>query len=93
MSAQEVSHSRVYFSGHVQGVGFRYMTLQIAKEFDVSGYVRNLPDGRVELEAEGAPAEVQAFVREVSDRLDAYIRKVERSDATRMARHAGFRIA
>jgi acylphosphatase len=69
------------------------MTLQIAKEFDVSGYVRNLPDGRVELEAEGDRSQVAGFVEEVLDRLDAYIRKTERAEGTRAARHRGFRIA
>jgi acylphosphatase len=93
MEKDEVFHSRVFFSGHVQGVGFRYMTLQIAKEFEVSGYVRNLPDGRVELEAEGERAQVAGFVGEVLDRLDAYIRKTERGEGTRVPRHRGFRIA
>lgn len=51
----------VLYSGNVQGVGFRYTTAQIAERFAVSGYVRNLPDGRVEIVAEGSPAELRAF--------------------------------
>ena len=43
----------VYFSGHVQGVGFRYSVKQLSLEFDVTGWVKNLPDGRVELVTEG----------------------------------------
>lgn len=92
MDNTEVFHSTVNYSGHVQGVGFRYTTLQIAKEFEVSGFVRNLVDGRVLLEAEGEKGQVQAFVAEVSDRLSVYIRKVERSDGERHRRHHGFRI-
>ena len=47
----DVYHETVYFSGRVQGVGFRFTTLQVAKEFEVAGFVSNLPDGRVRLEA------------------------------------------
>ena len=60
-TGREVFHATVFFSGRVQGVGFRYHTLQVAKQFDVSGYVRNLSDGRVQLETEGEEAEVNAF--------------------------------
>ena len=42
-----VHHVIAHYSGHVQGVGFRYQTLQVAKGFEVSGYVQNLADGRV----------------------------------------------
>src|ERR1039458_5768136 len=49
----DVHHATVFFTGHVQGVGFRYTALQAAKEVEVAGFVTNLPDGRVQLEAEG----------------------------------------
>jgi acylphosphatase len=58
----------------VQGVGFRYSTSKIAARFEVTGFVRNLPDGRVELVAEGTNEEVTAFLREVGERLGNYIR-------------------
>jgi acylphosphatase len=93
MSANEVFHARVYFTGHVQGVGFRYQTMQVAREFEVSGYVRNLPDGRVQLEAEGDEREVGRFIAEVEDRLDGYIRRAERSEGQRQPEFRGFRIA
>jgi acylphosphatase len=64
---------RVYYSGRVQGVGFRYTSQHIARSFDVAGYVRNLPDGRVELVAEGAPAEVDEFLRAIRAAMDRYI--------------------
>lgn len=51
----------IFYSGHVQGVGFRYTAKTVAAGFDVSGVVRNLPDGRVELAAEGAREELEAF--------------------------------
>ncbi len=57
----------VFFSGRVQGVGFRYTTKKVAAGFDVTGIVRNLPDGRVELIAEGSRAELDAFRAAIPD--------------------------
>jgi len=51
----------VYYSGRVQGVGFRYTTKTVATGFEITGVVRNLPDGRVELIAEGLRPELEAF--------------------------------
>ena len=65
------------FSGHVQGVGFRYATKQLAKGFDVTSYVCNLADGRVELEAEGTEGECQRFLGEIVSELDSYIQRTE----------------
>jgi acylphosphatase len=58
---------RIFYSGNVQGVGFRYTTKTLATGFEVTGTVRNLPDGRVELIAEGARAEVEAFRAAIRD--------------------------
>ena len=87
-----VDHDLIFFTGHVQGVGFRYSTLQVSREYEVSGYVRNLPDGRVQLEVEGARAEIDAFVEELSSRMHGYIRKVERSARKSGREFAGFSI-
>lgn len=86
----EVHHETVFFSGHVQGVGFRYSVLQIAREFDVAGYVRNLMDGRVQLEVEGSEADIDAFVESVQDRMHGYVRKLERNRTKRPAEFSGF---
>jgi len=51
----------VLYYGHVQGVGFRYTAKTVATGFDVTGAIRNLPDGRVELVAEGRRQELDAF--------------------------------
>jgi acylphosphatase len=88
----EVHHETVFFSGHVQGVGFRYAALQVAKEFEVTGAVSNLADGRVQLEVEGAAGEVAAYVAAVEERMHGHIRKVERSAARRTAQFQGFAI-
>ena len=71
--------STVYFSGHVQGVGFRYTAHSIARRYPVTGFVHNLPDRRVELVAEGEPMEIEAFLGEVRERFFNQIRD-ERSD-------------
>jgi acylphosphatase len=51
----------VYYSGRVQGVGFRYTVKSLTPGYEVTGTVRNLSDGRVELVAEGAQDELEAF--------------------------------
>jgi acylphosphatase len=88
----EIHHETVFFSGRVQGVGFRYAALQAAKEFELSGFVSNLPDGRVHLEAEGSPGEVAAFILAVEERMHGHVRKVERQSASRPAQFSGFSI-
>jgi acylphosphatase len=65
---------RVVFRGHVQGVGFRYTAQHVARQYDVTGYVRNRPDGAVELVAEGDPQEVERFVRGLEEEMGSYIR-------------------
>ncbi|MCM2275615.1 MAG: acylphosphatase [Candidatus Didemnitutus sp.] len=88
----DVQHETVHFTGRVQGVGFRYQTSQVAKGFEVSGYVRNLADGRVQLEVEGSAAEVAAFVTAVAEQMEGYIRHIERSAARRPRSFRGFEI-
>lgn len=59
--------TQVFYEGRVQGVGFRWSTKNMAQGFDVSGFVRNLPDGRVELQLTGDPEEVQGFLAEMRE--------------------------
>jgi acylphosphatase len=64
---------RVIYEGRVQGVGFRYTARQLADRFAVQGFVRNLPDGTVELVAEGEVEEVNRFLGAVSRAMAGYI--------------------
>jgi len=88
----EIHHETIFFSGRVQGVGFRFTTLQVAKEFEVTGFVANLADGRVRLEVEGRAEEVGLFIQAVETRMHGYIRNTERHAEKRAAQFAGFTI-
>ncbi len=88
----DVHHATVVFTGHVQGVGFRYAALQVAKEFEVAGFVKNLPDGRVHLEVEGRPRDVEAFIAAIEERMHGHVRKTERATAARAPQFSGFAI-
>jgi acylphosphatase len=52
---------QIYYTGSVQGVGFRWTVKMLARGYEVTGVIRNLPDGRVELVAEGSRDELSAF--------------------------------
>lgn len=68
---------RIYlYSGRVQGVGFRYTAKNIALQYNIAGYVRNLPDGRVEMCLEGAPAVMDQMAAEVERKMDGFIKDV-----------------
>lgn len=63
----------VHFSGDVQGVGFRYTACRVAGGYVVTGYVRNLPDGRVECVVEGESDQVEAFLADLRRNMRDYI--------------------
>lgn len=65
------------YEGHVQGVGFRYQAVSVAKGFEVTGFVCNLADGRVHLYAEGEESEVLGFQAELESELKSYIRATD----------------
>ncbi len=74
---------RVFFYGRVQGVGFRYTTLSIARRYPVVGYVRNLPDGSVEMVAEAKPSVLEQFVADINSQFAGYIARQQVSDVDR----------
>jgi len=84
-----VSESRpirceVHYSGRVQGVGFRWNACHVARGFAVTGFVRNLSDGRVQLVTEGERSEVERFLAAIADSMLGNIQdsKVTFSPAT-----------
>lgn len=80
----------VRFSGYVQGVGFRYTTCRLAGGFDVTGYVRNLSDGRVECVVEGERAEVEAFLDAVGEHMGDLVRGLTRTEAPHSGAYTSF---
>ncbi len=79
--------------GTVQGVGFRFFTQRIAARHQVTGYVRNLPDGRVEALAEGAPHNVEAFKFDLlAGPAFAQVKSIEEINLEQVARYPAFRI-
>lgn len=72
-----MDRKRVYYSGRVQGVGFRATARQLAAGFQVAGFVHNLADGRVELVVEGEAEEVGRFLEAVLGEFGPRIRNID----------------
>ena len=84
---------QVFYEGRVQGVGFRFTVRHIAKGFDVTGWVRNLPDGRVELQVTGQEDEVRAFLDQLAEsELHSLIRKQIENKLNEAVTGRGFEI-
>jgi len=84
---------QVFYSGQVQGVGFRYTVRSVATGFDLTGWVRNLPGGGVELVAEGAKDELEAFRQAIRESgLDHFIRQEDVSWQEASSEFRGFEI-
>ena len=81
----------VRYSGQVQGVGFRYTTQWLAESYPVTGFVRNLPGGDVEVVAEGEAEQVEAFLTALGQRLAKYIEQQEQHEQAPSG-SKGFRI-
>lgn len=72
------THRRTcYFTGRVQGVGFRYTVKNVALQYNVHGFVKNLPDGRVELVMEGPDPDMDRLVEDVNQRMNGFIKTVD----------------
>lgn len=82
----------VHFSGFVQGVGFRYSAYRAAAGFEVTGYVRNLDDGRVECLFEGEADEIDACIAEIAHRMRGHIQKQEQERLPFTGQHDRFEI-
>ena len=84
---------QVFYEGNVQGVGFRWTVRDAAKGFDVTGWVRNLPDGRVELQVTGQEDEVRAFLDRIAQgELHSLIHKQTENKLEKPIAARGFEI-
>jgi acylphosphatase len=95
LPAVEMKRSRmhIFYSGSVQGVGFRYTVKTVAAGFEVVGIVRNLIDGRVELVGEGPREELEAFRKAIREAgLEHFIRNEEVNWSEATSEFRGFDI-
>jgi acylphosphatase len=84
---------QVFYEGNVQGVGFRWTVRHTAKGFDVTGWVRNLRDGRVELQVNGEEEEVRAFLDRITQgELHALIHRQTENGLEKPVTARGFEI-
>ena len=67
----------VFYSGQVQGVGFRFTARDIAEELGVTGWAKNLSDGRVEVVAEGEQKTLKSYLSRISQSFSRYIQNVD----------------
>ena len=88
------SRLQVLFSGRVQGIGFRYTVKQTALGYEVTGWVKNLADGRVELLVEGEREELEAFQAAIPEAgLRRFIRETQAEWSNGTGEFRGFEIA
>lgn len=86
------SRKHVFYSGRVQGVGFRYTVNTIARNYQVTGWVRNLHDGRVELLVEGAANDLQAMLADIAAAMGGNIKGADIRDSEATAEFDRFRV-
>lgn len=82
----------VYYTGNVQGIGFRHTACHIAREYRVAGFVKNLLDGRVEIVVEGLPEEIEQFIVRVEKTMQRHIEYTTSTDSTAMGLFTSFDI-
>lgn len=82
----------VIFSGRVQGVGFRFTVHRIAARHQLTGFVRNLPDGSVEMLAQGAAEDVASCIADIQESFGGYVRDVKITEVPVDPRYTDFKI-
>ena len=84
----------VFFEGRVQGVGFRWTAKNLARGYEVTGWVKNLADGRVEMQVSGETGEVDSFIEAIEEsELKSHIKKVDVSVIPPLVGVRGFDIS
>jgi acylphosphatase len=85
---------QVIFEGRVQGVGFRYTVKDLARGFEVCGWVKNLPEGSVELQVMGEEEEVESFIKEIAEESNVahHIKNLSARKTELLENCRGFRI-
>ncbi|MGD8786227.1 MAG: acylphosphatase [Phycisphaerales bacterium] len=82
----------VIFKGRVQGVGFRYTTRRIADRYQLTGFVRNLPDGTVEMLAQGSSKDIDGCMRDIEEYFSGYVRDTKVNEIPPDPKYIDFQI-
>ncbi len=83
----------IIFIGRVQGVGFRFTAMNIANRFALAGMVRNLPNGAVEMKAQGPADDIDDCIRNIEESFDGYIRETKTEEMPLNPQYKDFKIA
>jgi len=86
------SAKHIIFTGRVQGVGFRFTALDIANRYRLTGLVRNLPDGTVEMIAQGPPDSIANCIRDIKESFGVYIRETKIKEIPTDSQYKDFKI-
>ena len=82
----------IIFIGTVQGVGFRFTAMRVANHHDLTGFVRNLPDGTVEMLAQGKSQDIDSCIDDIKESFGGYVRETKIEDTPPDPRYADFKI-
>jgi acylphosphatase len=83
----------VIFQGQVQGVGFRYTAKQTARQYKITGFVRNLPDGTVEMFLQGSTQDIENCMQDIQESFTGYLRDTRTEPVSYDPRYTDFRVA
>ena len=87
-----LTRRHLYFSGLVQGVGFRFTVRSLAKRYRLKGWVKNIPDGRVEAEIEGDTGRINEFMDDLKREFSYNIKEAKQEKLSTLARYEDFQI-
>lgn len=92
VNASSSQRQEVFFTGNVQGVGFRYTAQRVAAGYAVTGFVRNLRDGRVQIVLEGQAQQIDSFLASLQARMRGYVRNMTASEVASTGEFSSFEI-
>jgi acylphosphatase len=82
----------IIFSGQVQGVGFRFTAFNMANRHQLTGFVRNLPDGTVEMLIQGTSGAIDDYIRDIKEYFSGYIRETKIKEIPSNSQYKDFEI-
>jgi len=82
----------IIFVGRVQGIGFRFTALDIANRYGLTGLVRNLPDGTVEMITQGTPRDIADCIQDIKESFGVYVRETKIEEITPNPQYKDFKI-